>query len=153
VALLSALEMPDQFQAVITWSAISNLYRYSDEEIKQWLKRGYIEVENKRTGQIMKLNKTFWNDLDRNKKKFNLESRMGKLDIPALFIHGLLDTSVPCEESQNLHEWCGAFQKRLELIEEADHTYNIRHPFNGINPVYDLCCNLSESWLDNAFLL
>ena len=153
LALLGALEMPDRFQAVVTWSSVSHLDRFGNEEIAQWKKDGYIGIKNSRTGQIMKLNKTYYDDLQKNKTKFDLSSRLKKLDIDTLFIHGLNDTTVPAKESEDLYNWCGASHKRLELIEDADHTFNVRHPFSGISEKYDLACTLTENWLDNTFLL
>jgi dienelactone hydrolase len=153
VALLSALEMQERFQAVATWASISNLNRYTDDQIKKWEKNGFIEIQNARTGQIMPMNKSFIKDLQKNKKKFNLEARLPDLEIDSLFIHGLNDTSVPAQESENLHQWCGAYHKKLELIEDADHTFNIKHPFSKINDQYELASTLTENWMDNTFLL
>ena len=43
IAIMTAREHEDEFQALVTWASISNLYRYSDGQIKQWEKKGYIE--------------------------------------------------------------------------------------------------------------
>lgn len=149
VAILSALELEDRFKAIVTWATISNLYRYSDEQIEQWKKQGYIEMENSRTKQMMRMNKTFWEDLNKNKKEFDLITRIEDLEIPSLFLHGREDTSVPCTESEELHENCGAYQKRLELIEETGHTFGMRHPMEDtVTSEYELAASLSEDWFD-----
>ena len=148
VALLSAREIEDRFLAVTTWASIANLYRYGDEQIAQWKKRGYIEIENSRTKQIMRINKSFWDDLQANKERFDLLNAVSEIEIPALFIHGAEDTSVPSSESEELFEQCGSFQKKLEIIDNTGHTFGIRHPFDIPTPEYELAVSLTENWFD-----
>jgi uncharacterized protein len=153
IAILAAHQHPDDFKALVTWSSISNLYRYSEEQIAQWGKEGFIEIENSRTKQMMRINKTLWDDLQKNKKRFDLLKAAGDIEIPSLFVHGENDTSVPLSESEALHENCGAYSKRLEIIENATHTFGIRHPFESITPEYETACYLSEHWFDNNMIL
>lgn len=153
IAIMTAREHEDEFQALVTWASISNLYRYSDGQIKQWEKKGYIEIENARTNQMMRINKTFLNDLKKNKKRFNLLKAAEDIEIPSLFVHGDQDTSVPHSESEELLENCSAYSKRLELIEGADHTFGIKHPFNSDTAEYETACTLTEHWFDNNLML
>ncbi|HID40424.1 MAG TPA: alpha/beta fold hydrolase [Calditrichaeota bacterium] len=148
VALLSVQEFEDKFLAITTWASIANLYRYSEEQIKQWENRGYIEIENARTKQVMRINKSFWDDLQANQERFDLLDAVGEMEIPALFIHGKEDTSVSPRESEELFEHCASFQKKLEIIESAGHTFGIRHPFEIPTPEYELAVNLTENWFD-----
>jgi len=55
VALLYTA-IDERIQCVATWSAIARVERYSEDVIKQWEKTGFIEMENKRTNQMMRLN-------------------------------------------------------------------------------------------------
>ena len=148
VALLSVRELDDRFMAVTTWATIGNLYRYSKDEVVQWEEHGYIEIKNTRTGQMMRINKSFWEDLQANRERFDLPQAVSELEIPALFIHGADDTSVPPKESEELYERCGSFQKKLEIIESAGHTFGIRHPFEMPTQEYELAVNLTENWFD-----
>jgi len=148
VALLSALENQDIIQAVVTWSAPGDLYRYSPEQIELWNKQGFIEVENPQTKQVMRLNKTYLDDLNKNKKRFSLTERITEMEIPVLFVHGASDTSVPTTDSELLYENCGSDFKRVEIIEEAGHTFGIRHPFEVRNPEYETAYDLTEYWFD-----
>ncbi len=147
VALLTALEH-DDIGAVVTWAPVGDLYRFRDEQIKQWQTQGYIEVLNQRTGQIFKMNRTYWDDLQKNKEKFNLFERIQDLDVPALFIHGSEDETVPVEDSKQLYENCGAYSKRLEIIDGTDHTFGIKHPFEKATEPYNIAKDLTESWFD-----
>ncbi|NOX89002.1 MAG: alpha/beta fold hydrolase [Calditrichaeota bacterium] len=148
VALLTALEYPEEIGAVVTWASVGNLFRFSPEQIEQWNEIGYIEIENKRTRQIMRINRTYWDDLQKNKDRFNLYEQVKELEAPALFIHGSADKSVSPEESRLLSENCGAASKRLEIIEETDHTFGIKHPFEIGTEAYNIAKDLTESWFD-----
>ncbi|WP_457566682.1 alpha/beta hydrolase family protein [Caldithrix abyssi] len=148
VALLSALENEEHIGAVVTWAAVGNLYRYSEEEISAWKAQGYKEVVNQRTGQVMRMNATYLEDLEKNKEKFDLYHRIEDLEAPTLFIHGSEDTTVSPEESEKLHERCGAYSKRLEIIEGANHTFGIKHPFEKSTEPYAIARDLTESWFD-----
>jgi len=153
IAILTAKKYPNDFSALVTWSSIARLNRYNDEQIRQWQEKGYIEIENVRTGQMMRLNKTFWDDLQKNEKKYDLIKVVQDIEIPALFVHGAEDTSVPPEESQLLHDQCRAFLKRLEMIENANHTFGIKHPFENPTPEYETAAYLSEHWFDSNLLV
>lgn len=152
VALLSTLDHQEQIGALVTWSSIAYLNRYSEEQIDQWNKQGYIEIENSRTHQIMRINKTFWEDIVKNKDRYDLLGRIGELSVPALFIHGDADESVPCSESEQLFERCGSSTRRLELIEDAGHTFGIRHPFEVRTRAYEMVLDLTEHWFDNNLI-
>ncbi len=153
IAILGAREHQDDFQALVTWSSISNLYRYSDDQIKQWQGKGFIEIQNSRTNQMMRINKVFWEDLNKNKKRFDLLKAVEDIEIPSLFVHGEEDTSVPPSESEELHENCSAYSKRLELIEGANHTFGIKHPYDSDTLEYETACTLTEHWFDNNLII
>lgn len=44
-----------------------------------------------------------------------------KISIPALIIHGELDTLVPLKEARDLHQLLGSARKKLVIIPDADH--------------------------------
>ena len=153
IAIMAARDHHDDFKALVTWSSISNLYRYSNDQIKQWENNGFIEIENTRTNQKMRLNKVFWDDLNKNKKRFDLLKAVEDIEIPSLFVHGEEDTSVPPSESEELHDNCSAYSKRLELIEGANHTFGIKHPFDTETTEYETACTLTEHWFDNNLVM
>ncbi len=149
VALLSALEFEDTIGAVVTWATVGNLFRYSDEQLKQWQEQGYLEVQSKFVKQPLKVNWSYYQDLQENIERYNLPERIKELETPTLFIHGDADKTVPSEESKQLFENCGAPSKRLEILEETDHTFGIRHPFEVGSEAYYIARDLTESWFDH----
>src|SRR5688500_3497306 len=53
-AILHAASTP-RLGALVTLAAIADVRRWSDEETRQWRDRGYTEVRNSRTGQVLRL--------------------------------------------------------------------------------------------------
>ena len=55
--------MNKDIETVVTWAAISSVERFKEEQIKEWRKRGYIEIENKRTKQMMRIDRDLLQDI------------------------------------------------------------------------------------------
>lgn len=149
ICILKAAELGDQIKCIVTWGSVNSFVRFNNEQIKTWEKGGVVEVENKRTKQLMPINKTFWEDYTKNKAKFDILKAASKIDNPALFIHGDSDETVSSKESEAIHEECSAYVKRLELVEGASHTFGISHPFEFPTEEYQTACLLTENWFDN----
>ncbi len=148
IAILAALEIPEEIGAVVTWATLKHFHRFNQKDVAQWKKQGFVEWENSKNKQKFKINRSFWDDLQQNEKQFNLVHRIQDLVPPILFIHGNNDTHVAHSESKELYENCGSVSKRLEIIEEADHTFGIRDPFEVGTEAYRIAKDLTESWFD-----
>jgi len=148
-AILKAAEIGAEIKCLITWASVATFFRYSDDHIKQWKKEGFIEIENTRTKQMMPMKRSYWDDLNKNKKKFDIIKAVESIEIPTLFIHGTGDETIPHLESETLHDKCGSFVKRIELIEGTGHTFGAKHPFDKAREPYINACDFTEHWLDN----
>lgn len=149
VGIIAAAEHDEAIQCLVTWATVATFERFTAAQIDQWEKQGYIEIENVRTGQLMPVKKTFWDDLKQNADRFNLEHAAAALAAPSLFLHGDDDRSVPMSESERMYTHCGAAAKHIEIIEHADHTFGIQHPMENSTPAYETAADLTENWLDN----
>jgi dienelactone hydrolase len=148
VALVQAAQT-NKVNALVTWAAISTFQRYDDGQMKQWQHNGYIEIENARTKQMLRLDRVILDDLLKNKSKLDILAAAQKIKIPTLVIHGDQDISVPVDEGRAIYENLGCEVKTLEIIEEADHTFQINHPMNSISEYYNMALDLTENWFDN----
>jgi len=148
-AILKAAELNDDIKCLVTWAAPCTFFRYSEAQIAQWKKDGFIEIENSRTKQMMRLNKEYWEDLNKNKNKLDILKAVEKYDNPSLFIHGNKDETVDFSDSEKLHEKCSAYAKRFEIIENATHTFGIPHPMQKETEEYQAACLITENWFDN----
>ena len=70
----------------------------------------------------------FYEDFKANEKQLDIEVAEKQLQVPHLIIHGNNDTSVSINEAYALHRWNP--KSKLEIIEAADHVFNVRHPWD-----------------------
>lgn len=95
--------------------------------LEEWKELGVKYVLNGRTKQKMPHYYQFYEDFKANEKLLDIEAAEKQLQIPHLIIHGNNDTSVSIDEAYILHKWNPNSQ--LEIIEAADHVFNVKHPW------------------------
>ena len=124
--------------AVAVWSSVSDFDRYSKRQKEIWRKKGIFEVLNSRTGQVMKLNVSLLDDLEKNKAdKLNIKKAVRDLKKPLLIVHGKEDLAVPVEEAETLYSFADKQITELFLVPSTGHTFNIKHPFEGTNKEFE----------------
>lgn len=96
--------------------------------LEEWKKLGVKYVVNGRTKQQMPHYYQFYEDFKANEKQLDIEATEKQLQVPHLIIHGNNDTSVSINEAYALHRWNP--KSKLEIIEAADHVFNVRHPWD-----------------------
>ncbi len=132
IALLSAFHT-GKIKALVTWSAISKFDRYSERQKKEWVERGYFEVINSRTKQVMRLNKSLLDDIIQNSSGFlNLEKAAKSIAIPWLIVHGENDLAVTVEEAKQLFDWSDKSKTEIHLIPKTGHTFDVTHPMKDV---------------------
>lgn len=97
-------------------------------DLEEWKKTGVKYVLNSRTKQEMPHFYQFYEDFKANEKRLHIESAEKRLVIPHLIIHGSKDTSINSSEAEALHKWNP--KSELNSIEEADHVFNTKHPWD-----------------------
>lgn len=138
----------DMFQTLVVWSCISTVHRYSQDQLIEWERDGFLEIENKSAKQMMSLSVMFLKDIQENKTKLDIEKAASSLKVPVLVIHGELDETVPAEEAHTIYNRLKTESKDLMILEGANHNFGITHPFRTRNPHFDTALDLSESWFD-----
>jgi pimeloyl-ACP methyl ester carboxylesterase len=110
-----------------TWASVSDLERYLEmKEVNAWKKEGVHTIKNGRTGQDMPIYFQFVDAYAQNAKLLNLSSSLEDLECPLLIIHGEKDTVVPIDDAQTIYS--EVHHSILVEIENADHTFNTKHP-------------------------
>lgn len=138
-----------EIMTLVTWSAVSNYNdRWSDSMINDWETKGYTEIKNSRTNQVMKIGKAVYDDAIANADRLMAIKRVEELHIPSMFIAGKDDEAVPFSESEQLYRACPADQKEIRLIKNAGHTFNVAHPFEEENfpEAFEEVLDLTEGW-------
>ncbi len=124
-------------KALATLASVATVNRYTDEQKKRWREKGFIEMPNARTGQLMRMNKTFLDDIEQNSEKLDITKAMAKLEIPALIIHGKEDLAVRYTDAEKLYENSNKSKTELYILENTGHTFGVEHPFKGTTKAFD----------------
>ncbi len=152
VSLLSAARNHEIY-AVAVWAPVAKLDRYSDRQKKQWKKEGFFEVVNSRTKQVMRLNVSFLEDIEKNSAgSLNLRKAVSELRKPLMIAHGEQDLTVKIEESELIYEWSDKNLTTLYRIKTAGHTFGIEHPFTESNPDYENILNKTINFFKSNLL-
>ncbi|GGW57822.1 alpha/beta hydrolase family protein [Winogradskyella epiphytica] len=129
IAILKASEDP-RITNLITLASVSDFGRRTSTigDLKEWKETGVKYILNGRTKQKMPHFFQFYEDFKANENRLHIESAAKRINIPWLIIHGSKDTSVNLSEAEELHQWNP--NSELKIIENADHVFNTKHPWN-----------------------
>lgn len=153
VALLTVSKRND-INAVALWASISKLDRYSERQKSEWRKKGYFEVLNTRTNQLMRLNSTLLEDIEKNSADtLNLEKSVRNLKCSLLIAHGEQDLAVPIAEAEQIYSWADKSKTEFYKIFRTGHTFDITHPFSGTNEKFEKLLNKTALFFEKNLTL
>lgn len=120
----------EEVACLVTWSAVADYNeRWSEEMIADWKEKGFTEIKNGRTGQMMPVDRVVWEDAREHAARLMAAERVKELHMPVLFVHARDDESVPYTDAEKLHRNCPSADKELKLVTGTGHTFGGSHPF------------------------
>jgi uncharacterized protein len=132
MAIVYAAAQDSDVSSLVTWASIGRTNWWTPEEAVIWRKRGYAEVTNSRTGQVLRLGTELLDDVEMHgATKLDIGKAAAKIRVPWLIVHGTADETVPVADAKRLHELSPGVST-LRLIEGANHGFDARHPLNEI---------------------
>lgn len=132
--------------ALVTWAAISDVHRYSREDIAAWRALGHMDVVNSRTGQVLPILTDVLDDVQRNGAgSLDIQGAAARLRAPWLIVHGERDPTVDVKEARALLAASGG-RAELEIVPGAGHTFDTVHPWQGPTPGFTEAANASLAW-------
>jgi uncharacterized protein len=145
MAILHAADNP-AVGALVTLAAIGHVRRWSDTEEREWRARGYTEVVNTPTGQVLRLGTALLDDVTAGMDgPLDIEAAAARMKAPWLIVHGDADETVSVEDAHRLAD--AAPDARLLIIEGASHTFDIPHPMTKSSPALDLAVSETVEWM------
>lgn len=149
ITLLTSL-INKNISAYAVWSTVSVLDRYTARQKEKWRKEGVFELLNTRTKQVMRLNTTLLDDVEKNiNGSLNIEKAVTHLNKPLLIAHGDQDLTVKIKEAELLYSWADKSKTELFKIHGTGHTYNMQHPDIGSNKKFDSLMNKTLQFFNN----
>ena len=138
-----------EIQCLVTWAAVADYNaRWSDEMKKDWQTKGFTEIKNSRTGEVLPLDKITFDDGIEHADQLMAIKRVQEIYIPSMFIAGKNDEAVPVSETEKLYRTSPAYDKEIRLIDNAGHTFQVSHPFedDDFPPEFAEVLDLTEGW-------
>lgn len=133
-------------RALVTWAAIGTVDRWSAEAKEAWRRRGFVNIQNARTGQVIPLRTDILDDIDANAAgPLNIIARAGKIQVPWLIVHGEADESVAATDASALHQ-ASLGKAELLLIPGAGHTFGATHPLTQSPASLDQVIAKTVAW-------
>lgn len=116
-----------RIKKLVTWASVSAFGRFWPEEVmKKWGEDGVRYEKNARTGQLMPMYYSLYEDLEKNEARLDIPAAVKNLKIPFLVVHGSVDESVSVKAAYEMKELNGSLQLYIE--EGAGHTFGMVHP-------------------------
>ena len=103
---------------------------FSEEHRKIAEQNGFYEVTSKRTGRVFRLGLPLYEEV----YKIVPYKSLIEVNLPILFVHGLIDNMVPFQLSERISKLCK--NSTLELIENGTHTFD--NDINALNKAIDV---------------
>ncbi len=149
IALLAASKRND-VDAIVTWAAISKIDRYSKRQNQEWRKKGFFEILNTRTNQMMRLDVGLLDDIENNSNStLNIENALKILNRPLLIAHGEQDLAVPISEAEQLYKWSDKSRTEFYKLFSTGHTFDIVHPFKGSSEKFEKLLDKTTNFFVN----
>ena len=128
-SILFASEHPE-IKAVVTWNGVSDVDFWDDALKKEIRENGIGYIINARTKQKMPMKADVFDDIEKNKDRFDILSKLATMSSPVLIVQGDADLTQLVEGAYKMKET--APHHMLAIIPGADHTFNAVHPLNEI---------------------
>lgn len=127
----------ERINHLITLASVDTLDRFpKDKDFENWENTGVYYTLNGRTKQQMPHYFQFFEDYKNNERRLDVEFSMEQIKAKILIIHGTNDESVPEKCAQHLHIWNP--NSELFLVENANHTFGAKEPWENVNLPKDL---------------
>jgi dienelactone hydrolase len=141
-------------KAVSAWAPVSRFDRFTPRQKEKWRQKGYLEVMNSRTGQRMRMNASFIDDLERNSERLDIiqsAHRMTAAGKKLQLIAASEDLTAPPKESQEIRYAAGIDNSEIQIIERTGHTFGVEHPFKGMTPAIETVMAMTIDFFKRTF--
>ncbi len=146
IAILHAASDPD-VKALVTWASISSTNRWPPEAVADWRQRGYIDIANARTGDVIPLSIELLHEVEKfGATRLNLASAAARVAAPWLIVHGAADETVNVSEGERLSTLAASAE--LLVLDGVDHSFGGKHPLPEITPTLESVTRKTVGFLE-----
>jgi alpha-beta hydrolase superfamily lysophospholipase len=136
VAILHAARDPG-VRALVTWAGISSTNRWPPEVVADWRQRGFIDIANARTGDVIPLSTELLQEVEQyGETRLNIAAAASSIKAPWLIVHGAEDETVPVSEAERLASLTGT-NAELLILDGVNHSFGGKHPLAEVTTTLD----------------
>ena len=129
---------------VCTWASVNEFSKYwTDEELEKIKHDGFVLVGNARTKQLMPIKWQLYENYFANLSRLFVPDVVKQMQIPFLILHGTKDEAIPVEAAIEMKSWNKSAE--LLLIENSNHNFGGKHPYNENTLTNDLTTALNST--------
>ncbi|ALS25967.1 alpha/beta hydrolase [Paenibacillus sp. 32O-W] len=143
-AIIFAADHPE-IGAVVTWNGVGSANLFDERFEAEARREGVAYTPNARTKQLMPINRIFFEDLDRNRERFDIPARLAELDIPVMLLQGDEDAERLLNGFRRMRE--AAPRHTYRTIAGAGHTFGAVHPFAETTAALEEALEATASFL------
>lgn len=137
---------PTRRVRTVVLNSVGTWLRWTARQRETWEREGGMTFTNERTGQQLRMNTSYIDDLERNADRLSLVTAATACGSALHFIHAEADLTVPLSEIHALRETSQCVAS-LTVISNTTHTFGMTHPVDRITPgLVDMITHAS-SWL------
>ncbi|MGK2936099.1 MAG: alpha/beta hydrolase family protein [Gemmatimonadaceae bacterium] len=127
----------ERVSALATWASIATIERWPEDQIRDWRERGYTEVVNSRTGQVLRIDKSAWEECEReSRSRLNVERSAARVRARWLIVHGSADEVVPVSDAHKLAQANArgdhGMVAEVRIVEGAGHAFGATYPLTKV---------------------
>lgn len=130
---------------IITWNGVADVNLFDEALRSQIAQNGVGYISNARTGQDMPVTRVVIEDVDQNREAYDLLRKVAEMNQRLCIIQGRKDFARLVKGAERLKQ--ADEDAVLHWIEEADHTFNARHPFAGTTPQLEEAIRLTADFV------
>ncbi|MCS6809629.1 MAG: prolyl oligopeptidase family serine peptidase [Bacteroidota bacterium] len=135
VAWVLGYHFANIIRKIAALGTVSRLDRFTERAKQEWRSKGYMEVRNARTGQELRMDRAYLEDIVLHADKLEPQKTIARLCPPSvqtdiLLVHGEQDMTVALSEAYELYAVAQQAGCRVQLVQipHVGHTFGVTHP-------------------------
>ena len=120
--------------------------------MQSWRERGYSEIPNTRTGQVLRVDTNLLDEIQlHGHARLSIEQAAATIRAPWLIVHGDADETVPVSEGEQLHAASDGVSELL-VVPGGTHTFNVSHRYASESPQLTLAMDRTVEFFSRHLL-
>lgn len=150
IAILHAAR-DSSVKALATWAAISATNRWPPEVVAQWRERGFMDIPNSRTGDVIPISTDLLHEVENfGTTTLNIARAASRVRRPWLIVHGSEDETVPLHEGERLARQSGDCGD-LRVLDGVNHSFGGKHPLDEVTDTLESATRLTVDFFVEQF--